>query len=157
MTISGTSITFLPMVEKTNTHHEFAARLSAELDRQRLSVKELSQACDVTYEMARRYTLGTAKPRAEKITRIAQWLGVEPSWLEYGTVAETGRLPIHILEPNNQIDEGELSGLDDFSHLSEDEKRLLRVFRQFPYIEARNMLLSFEARYKQVKDYYRKK
>lgn len=145
------------MVEKTNTHHEFATRLSDEMERQRLSVKDLSKACEVTYEMARRYTLGTAKPRGEKIARIAQWLGVEPSWLEYGTTSETGELPITLIEPGEQKVEEELSGIDDFSFLSEDEKRLLRIFRQFPYIEARNMLLSFEARYKQIKDFYSKK
>jgi transcriptional regulator with XRE-family HTH domain len=49
-----------------------------------LSVKQLSQAGQVTYEMARRYTLGTAKPRDEKLIRIAEWLNVPPAWLDYG-------------------------------------------------------------------------
>ena len=57
----------LPMVEKTNKHQDFADRLNLEMSKKNLSVKQLSLAGQVTYEMARRYTLGTAKPRDEKL------------------------------------------------------------------------------------------
>jgi transcriptional regulator with XRE-family HTH domain len=72
------------MVEKTNKHQDFADRLNLEMSKKNLSVKQLSLAGQVTYEMARRYTLGTAKPRDEKLIRIAEWLNVPPAWLDYG-------------------------------------------------------------------------
>ena len=77
MTMNAPCLTLLPMVEKANKHQDFANRLTEEMRRQRRSVKDLSQACDVTYEMARRYTLGTAKPRDEKLQKIADWLNVQ--------------------------------------------------------------------------------
>ncbi|MEB5748690.1 hypothetical protein MXF13_02145 [Leclercia adecarboxylata] len=157
MTIATGCITFLPMVEKNSKHHEFAERLSAEMGRKRLSVKDLSLACDVTYEMARRYTLGTAKPRDEKIDRIAKWLGVEPSWLEYGDSSAKPEHALPNLNPDSQPPAEAMVGVDDFTSLSDDERRLLRVFRQFPYIEARNMLLVFEDRYRKLQDFYGKK
>ncbi|MDU1061653.1 MAG: hypothetical protein E7A34_00250 [Leclercia adecarboxylata] len=157
MTITSPCITFLPMVEKNSKHHDFAERLSAEMGRKRLSVKDLSQACDVTYEMARRYTLGTAKPRDEKIERIAKWLDVEPSWLEYGDSSMKSEQQAPSFTSDSQPPAERMVGVDDFTSLSDDEMRLLRVFRQFPYIEARNMLLSFEDRYRKLQEFYGKK
>ncbi len=157
MTITEPCITFLPMIEKNSKHHEFAERLNAEMGRNRLSVKDLSQACDVTYEMARRYTLGTAKPRDEKIERIAKWLGVEASWLEYGDSSAQSNPPTTSSTSTTQPQTERMVGVDDFTSLSDDEMRLLRVFRQFPYIEARNMLLSFEDRYRKLQEFYGKK
>lgn len=156
MTISAPCLTLLPMVEKANKHQDFANRLTEEMRRQRRSVKDLSLACDVTYEMARRYTLGTAKPRDEKLQKIADWLNVQAAWLDYGEGdSATGMLPetefsgFHASEPNVDSDA-------EFRELSEDEKRLVRVFRQFPSVEAKNMLLAFEMRYKQLYDFFLK-
>lgn len=142
----------LPMVEKSNKHQDFAARLNLAMSKKNLSVKQLSLAGQVTYEMARRYTLGTAKPRDEKLIRIAEWLNVPPAWLDYGALEnseETGddsesapRIPLC------DTDEAE------FSNLSDDEKRLVRVFRKFPDVEANNMLLAFEVRYKKLLEFY---
>lgn len=158
MTTEAQCLNLPLMVEKDNQQQDFASRLSAEMTRQNLAVKDLSQACGVTYEMARRYTLGTAKPRPEKLERIAKWLNVEPSWLEYGI--QRGREPIDNSEsppaPPDPFGRGNID-IDDFSVLSEDEKRLLRMFRQYPYIESQNMLNTFEYRFKQLKDFYSKK
>lgn len=49
-----------------------------------VDVTALSKAAETTYEMARRYCEGKAIPRADKLTRIADWLGVSPSELLYG-------------------------------------------------------------------------
>ena len=43
----------------------------------------LRKVARVTNEMARRYTLGLAWPDNEKMVRIARWLGVRRSWLQY--------------------------------------------------------------------------
>ena len=157
MTIDLLCLNLLPMVEKTNKHQEFADRLTAVMNRKGLSVKELSEACGGTYEMARRYTIGTAKPRDEKLSLIADWIGVDPAWLDYGD-SRTNFSPPHktpIIEAQPSFTESE-SESTEFSYLSEEEKRLVRVFRKFPDHEAKNMLLAFEMRYKQLYDFYAK-
>lgn len=111
-----------------------------------MSVKQLSLAGQVTYEMARRYTLGTAKPRDEKLIRIAEWLNVPPAWLDYGaTEAATESDTVQEIGTDFHYDKPDES---EFANLSDEEKRLLRVFRKFPDAEANNMLLAFEIRYK---------
>jgi transcriptional regulator with XRE-family HTH domain len=138
------------MVEKTNKHQDFADRLNAEMDKKKLSVKDLSLACDVTYEMARRYTLGTAKPRDEKMAKIANWLGVAPAWLDYGHGDNQVPSPIASLQqPATNGDD------DEFKNLTEDEKRLIRTFRQYPSVESQNMLLVFEMRLKELQEHYK--
>lgn len=66
------------------------------------TIAELSRVAGVSYEMARRYILGTAEPRKEKLEKIAEYFNVKPSWLQFGegqqeetkqiesNVAETG-------------------------------------------------------------------
>jgi len=160
MTTNDSCFNLLPMVEDTNKHQDFANRLNRLMDSKGLSVKQLSAACKVTYEMARRYTLGTAKPRDEKMIKIAEWLGVEPSWLDYGAgedmavipVADTGRWSGETFSPIPVNTESE----SEFNELSDIEKRLLRTFRQFPDIEAQNMVLVFEMRLKELKTHYKK-
>ena len=142
----------LPMVEKSNKHQDFANRLNLEMSKNDYSVKQLSHAGQVTYEMARRYTLGTAKPRDEKLIRIAEWLNVPPAWLDYGAVENGGEIsntPEFIPDAPLDTDDGA-----EFSNLSDSEKRLIRVFRKFPDIEANNMLLAFEVRYKKLLEFY---
>lgn len=146
MTMEALCLNLLPMVEKANKHQDFADRLSAEMSKNRLSIKELSAVCDVTYEMARRYTLGTAKPRGEKMSKIADWLGVTAAWLDYG--ARDGHESI----PTMKLDGGDD---DEFKNLTEDEKRLLRTFRQYPSVESQNMLLVFEMRLKELQEHYK--
>lgn len=155
MTKPSNYFNLLPMVEMTSKHHAFAARLNEEMSKKGLSVKDLSASVGVTYEMARRYTLGTAKPRDEKLERIARLLGVEPAWLEYGrgAISEQTENTRVIEEPSAMsVEDSE----DEFAELSEDEKRLIRVFREFPSVEAKNMLLAFEMRYKQLYEFYKK-
>lgn len=149
MTNFAECLNLLPMVENTNKHQDFADRLNAELRKQRKSVKELSTACKVTYEMARRYTMGTAKPRDEKLSRIANWLGVAQSWLDYGDGDQK-----HEDAPSEAVSKPEVEQ-GEFSNLSEDEKRLLRAFRKLPYIEARNMMFAFEDRHDEIVEYYK--
>ncbi len=48
------------------------------------SVTALKNTLEVTYEMARRYTLGQAKPRDGKLTLLAEALGTTPAYLDHG-------------------------------------------------------------------------
>jgi len=77
------------MVEESK-YKDFADRLNLSLQKHDLGVKELSEFSGVSYEMARRYTLGTAKPRDEKMLRIAERLSVSPAYLDYGVPLHGG-------------------------------------------------------------------
>lgn len=59
-------------------------RLSALMDEKGISIEDLRGAVGVTYEMARRYKLGIATPRKDRLKKIADFLGVNQSWLQFG-------------------------------------------------------------------------
>ncbi|WP_249226327.1 helix-turn-helix domain-containing protein [Entomohabitans teleogrylli] len=149
------SLNLLHMVEDKKRHQDFADRLNAVLKEKGYSVNDLSSAIKVTYEMARRYTMGTAKPRTEKMQKIATWLGVTTSWLDYGEHTVQEDTAEYATSPTEQLP-AITSQEEKFPGLSEDEIRLLLLFRKFPDIEARNMLSAFEMRYKELKEYYTK-
>lgn len=75
---------FLPMVESEIKHPDFAKRLGEAMQAAGVSVTDLKNHLSVTYEMARRYTLGVAMPRDDKLVAIAQRLGVQTAWLKFG-------------------------------------------------------------------------
>lgn len=89
----------LPMVEngkppkvQSAKYQEFATRLKDLMQKKESPIKTVSQlkdAIDVTYEMARRYTQGTAKPREEKMKVLADKFKVDISFLDHGTKIET--------------------------------------------------------------------
>jgi len=80
-------------MRKTTEGTGFARRLVAEMQRRGhvgrgragVDVHALAAACDVSYEMARRYVEGLAVPRPEKLAAIAHWLDVEAASLLWGT------------------------------------------------------------------------
>jgi len=66
---------------------DFSLRLKELMDRDGSEIKTVNQLKDaigVTYEMARRYTLGTAKPREEKLKVLADCFRVDISYLDHG-------------------------------------------------------------------------
>ena len=86
------ALNLLLMVEDAK-YKDFADRLNKSLQEKSIGVKELSEFSGVSYEMARRYTLGTAKPRDEKMIRIAERLAVSPAYLDYGVPVNGGDMP----------------------------------------------------------------
>jgi len=48
------------------------------------SVTALKNLLEISYEMARRYTLGQAKPRDRKLILLAEALGTTPAYLDHG-------------------------------------------------------------------------
>lgn len=88
----------LPLVEsgkrskvQTVKYQEFASRLKSLMEKKGSPIKSVTQlkdAIDVTYEMARRYTLGIAKPREEKLLVLAEIFNVDISYLSHGTGLE---------------------------------------------------------------------
>lgn len=81
----------LPLMVEEAKYKDFADRLNKSLQNMDFGVKELSEISGVSYEMARRYTLGTAKPRDEKMMRIAERLSVSPAYLDYGVTDDSDR------------------------------------------------------------------
>lgn len=65
-------------------HPQFAANLRSAMEWQGCTITDLARHLDITYEMARRYTLGTAKPRTKNMAKLAAYLGLSPAVLEYG-------------------------------------------------------------------------
>jgi len=85
----------------------FARRLVAEMQRKGyvgrgragVDVHALAEACEVSYEMARRYVEGMAIPRPEKLAAIAHWLDVEAAALLWGaTSGQPAAVDMDLLE-----------------------------------------------------------
>lgn len=68
---------------------DLASRLNELMAKQGKNIVDLQKAIGVTYEMARRYTLGTATPRDKKIEAMAKYFGVSPAYLKYGSTDST--------------------------------------------------------------------
>lgn len=65
-------------------HPEFAERLSAAMQDLGMSISDVKTHLGITYEMARRYTLGLAMPRKDKLALLAQMVQKSPSYLAFG-------------------------------------------------------------------------
>lgn len=72
------------MVENEQ-YKDFADRLKEAMHDSNLKIKDVQEIASVSYEMARRYTLGKALPRTDKMEMLAIALGVDAGWLQYGT------------------------------------------------------------------------
>ncbi|EMT6577827.1 LexA family transcriptional regulator [Providencia rettgeri] len=83
MTILKVRDKLLLMVENTK-YSDFAKRLTERMKDAGVDVKQLSENVGVSYEMARRYTLGTAKPRDDKMEQVASTVHSTPVYLDYG-------------------------------------------------------------------------
>lgn len=83
MTTSSNTSNLLPMVEKQK-YPDFAKRLNELMMSKGISVSQLKDLMGVTHEMARRYTIGAAKPRTEKMLKLAKALNSSAYYLEYG-------------------------------------------------------------------------
>ncbi|MGL9720123.1 LexA family transcriptional regulator [Symbiopectobacterium sp.] len=73
----------LLMVEE-NKYQDFADRLNALMTKKDIKIGELQKVSGVSYEMARRYTLGIAKPRQDKMLKMANYFDVSVAFLDHG-------------------------------------------------------------------------
>ena len=112
------------MVEKF-PHNKFAKRLSLLMKEESLSVRELSEIADVSYEMARRWTMGTAKPRTQKIEIIAEKYNYNKAWLEHGEGAKKRYL---IKETDRIILSSEVGEINA-EYLSAETKELIEIIK----------------------------
>lgn len=68
----------------SNDRTRFAKRLGSVMTEQRKEIPELAAVAGCSYEMARRYVVGTGRPNRSRVEKIADWLGIDPDWLEMG-------------------------------------------------------------------------
>lgn len=81
---------------------EFSRRITEQMDKKSVSLRELSEATKISYEMIRRYTAGYAMPRQKGMKNLADVLGVSASWLQFGE----GKIENN----NNQIHQSHITG-----------------------------------------------
>lgn len=104
------TVRFLPMVESNKLpirYPEFAVRMKDAMAKGQWEVQGIVDALKragvrITYEMVRRYTLGQAMPRPEKMGQLAGILGVSPSFLQYGSDSETPSPPSKPSSPKSE-------------------------------------------------------
>lgn len=73
------------MVGKLTVRYpDFGKRVQARAKEKGLGIADIQRSLKVTYEMARRYWEGIAKPRDKRIRALALLLGSTVSWLEHG-------------------------------------------------------------------------
>lgn len=78
------------MAERLRARHpEFAQRVQSHARRARVGVKDIQTELRVTYEMARRYWNGFARPRGARMAKLAALLAVTPAELDYGAAHKT--------------------------------------------------------------------
>jgi transcriptional regulator with XRE-family HTH domain len=107
------------MVDKLAIRHaEFGTRLAQAMARAGLSVPDVAKSCGVTPEQARRYSMGAAMPRPDKMKKLAALVGMTPAELQYGTVS-TSNAATGLLSPQ-------------VTSVSGDELLLLETYRQLP-------------------------
>lgn len=70
-------------------YKDFADRLNSLMGDKGVDVNQLKEICDVTFEVARSYTLGVSKPRDEALEKIANFFQVSMPFLDYGVVDDS--------------------------------------------------------------------
>jgi transcriptional regulator with XRE-family HTH domain len=68
-------------------HPDFGKRVQAKARARGLHIADIQKGLKVTYEMARRYWEGIAKPRSDRMRVLATLLGCSVGELEYGEAA----------------------------------------------------------------------
>ncbi len=107
----------------------------------------LAKEIGVSAQAVQLWAKGKSRPNGPNLTRLSEVTGKPEAWFfseEMPQKASIGSPP-PIPDPG---------GGKEFLPLTEEEIRLLMVYRKFPSVEAKNMLLAFEMRYKQIYDFY---
>lgn len=102
-------------------HPDFGRRLQSKAKEKGLQIADIQRALKVTYEMARRYWEGIAKPRHARMKALAALLTCSVAWLEYG---ERG--------PDQAAEKRAPFGSSD---LADDALEIARVFQMLSPIQ----------------------
>nr|WP_279079317.1 helix-turn-helix domain-containing protein [Hafnia alvei] len=108
------------------------------------SKSKLARELGVSAQAVQQWERGITRPNGPNLLRLSEVSGKPEHWF----LSSDDSNP-----PNAVVMQSEIS---DLSGLSEDEQRLIRLFRLFPEKESRNMLAAFEMRFKELQEYYDK-
>jgi hypothetical protein len=78
----------------------------------------------VTVHAARKWLVGEAIPTHEKVVILAIWLGVNPTWLRYGS-RHPGKAEAEVI-PEASVSTPALSLMNDIMSLPEPARRIIR-------------------------------
>lgn len=84
----------------------------------------------ITPQAAQKWLTGKAKPTADKIDTLAQWLTVSPHWLRFGSASGEQSIPsVRQSKPhsnmNAMLSDSELNFITQLRQLSEHQKALI--------------------------------
>ncbi|MGF7452735.1 XRE family transcriptional regulator [Pasteurella bettyae] len=80
----------------TNEDKTLADRLNELMAAKSKTIRNIEDAVGITYEMARRYTKGTAEPRKDKLEKLAAYLGVTPQYLQFGDITTSSQIESNV-------------------------------------------------------------
>ncbi|ELY5939591.1 helix-turn-helix domain-containing protein [Cronobacter sakazakii] len=109
------------------------------------SQSELAQKLNLTQQTVQKWVKGKSSPSMDNIDKLVELTGYPPRWF-MTSIDEEEQEP-YLLKNEGNVPE-------EFRKLTDEEQQLLRIFRQFPDIESRNMLLVFDMRLKELKKHY---
>lgn len=82
----------------TSKDKTLADRLNELMAAKSITIRNIEEAVGITYEMARRYTKGTAEPRKDKLAKLAAYLGVTPQYLQFGDSTHPAKIESNVKE-----------------------------------------------------------
>lgn len=122
---------------KMKTLEVTAYRIKRLLQETGWSQKDLGQKIGVSQQTVQRWAAGVVSPNPDNLDKLTEVTGHPPHWF--------------MLAP----DARDMVGSDNES-LTAEEQRLVELYREFPEVESKNMLLVFEMRLKELKKIYSK-
>ncbi|MFG6076963.1 helix-turn-helix domain-containing protein [Erwinia sp. OPT-41] len=126
------------------TKHDVASRKIKQLLFEKgWNRSELARKLGVSAQTVHQWDKGITRPNGANLTKLAEVSGKAESWFFQ---ADNDDSPVSPSKPMLMKD-------DEFSELTEEEKRLIRVYRLLADYDGNNMLLAFEMRYKELKAY----
>lgn len=124
-------------IMKMKTLEVTAYRIKKLLQETGWSQKELGQKISVSQQTVQRWAAGLVSPTPDNLDKLTEVTGHPPHWF--------------MLAPDAEDQDS-----SNVESLTEDERRLLELYREFPDVESKNMLLVFEMRLKELKKIYSK-
>lgn len=117
---SDERVAFSDRLQKTLARREYKPESPTTLARE---FNARFSGSPITVHAARKWLVGEAIPTQEKVRALAQWLGVTPEWLRFGT--GEGAAPTQAPDP---FDAESARMVSDMKHLDAKDQRLAREF-----------------------------
>ncbi|QRX82225.1 hypothetical protein [Glaciimonas sp. PAMC28666] len=127
-------LSFYPMTDRKelngmpDKYPELASRIQAAMKDNAITVTDIRIYLSISYEMARRYTLGQAMPRQDKILMLAELLKLSPAYLQFGSEGRVGKKS----RPASELDHLQIDQKNDDPMMidADDLTKLIDLFAQ---------------------------